>query len=251
MTRTWPSRASAACAHHALGRCARGRLHDHERLGDLQCIAQPALHFPPRSHARRLVGRRYRLAHQRHVAAVRGRRGLSDLWLRLRDISAATCGRPVPAPCWDDLADALRFRLHHRLGHYNAVQRLLYSGVIVVICMSVLTGLSIWKPVQLGWLTGLFGGYPIARGIHLAMMFCILAFVAVHLALVALFPRTLGFNARAEPRRGRGVAAMNHPIVSADEVRPELKRIGRRGLLRSGLSLGGLDAADGLRPFHA
>jgi thiosulfate reductase cytochrome b subunit len=90
-----------------------------------------------------------------------------------------------------DTLDALRFRLPHRLGHYNAVQRLLYSGVILAICLAVLTGLSIWKPVQLGWLTGLFGGYPIARGIHLAMMFTIAAFLAVHLALVAIYPRTL------------------------------------------------------------
>ena len=38
---------------------------------------------------------------------------------------------------------------------------------------------------------------------------------------------------------------MNHPIVSADEVRPELKRIGRRGLLRRGLSLGALTLLTG------
>jgi thiosulfate reductase cytochrome b subunit len=45
--------------------------------------------------------------------------------------------------------------------------------------------------VQLGWLTELFGGYPIARNIHLALMFCVLAFLGVHILLVALFPRTL------------------------------------------------------------
>ena len=55
----------------------------------------------------------------------------------------------------------------------------------------MLTGLSIWKPVQLGWLTGVFGGYPIARGIHLATMFGIVAFVLVHVAMVVLYPRTL------------------------------------------------------------
>jgi thiosulfate reductase cytochrome b subunit len=37
----------------------------------------------------------------------------------------------------------------------------------------------------------LFGGYPVARGIHLAMMGWIVAFLIVHLALVALVPRTL------------------------------------------------------------
>jgi thiosulfate reductase cytochrome b subunit len=57
--------------------------------------------------------------------------------------------------------------------------------------MAVLIGLSIWKPVQLAWLTRLFGGYPLARNIHLAMMCCIVAFLAVHLALVAIYPRTL------------------------------------------------------------
>ncbi len=65
------------------------------------------------------------------------------------------------------------------------------SGVIAVICCSVATGLSIWKPVQLGWLTDLFGGYPVARGIHLAAMIGIALFVVVHLTLVAIFPRTL------------------------------------------------------------
>jgi thiosulfate reductase cytochrome b subunit len=90
-----------------------------------------------------------------------------------------------------DLGDALRFRLPHRLGHYNAVQRLLYAGVILCICIQVLTGLSIWKPVQFAWLAWLFGGYPIARHIHLAMMFCIIAFLALHLLLVAIYPRTL------------------------------------------------------------
>jgi thiosulfate reductase cytochrome b subunit len=90
-----------------------------------------------------------------------------------------------------DLVAALAGRLGHRLGYYNAVQRLLYVGVIALICCSVATGLSIWKPVQLGWLTDLFGGYPIARGIHLAAMIGIALFVAVHLTLVAIFPRTL------------------------------------------------------------
>jgi thiosulfate reductase cytochrome b subunit len=71
------------------------------------------------------------------------------------------------------------------------VQRLLYTGVIAIICLAVATGLSIWKPVQLGWLTGLFGGYPVARFIHLAAMICIALFIIVHLALVAIFPSTL------------------------------------------------------------
>jgi thiosulfate reductase cytochrome b subunit len=98
---------------------------------------------------------------------------------------------PGPRAVIVDLVAALTGRLGHRLGHYNAVQRLLYVGVILLICCSVATGLSIWKPVQLGWLTDLFGGYPFARGIHLVAMIGIALFVVVHLTLVVIFPRTL------------------------------------------------------------
>ena len=98
---------------------------------------------------------------------------------------------PGPRAVVVDLVAALTGRLGHRLGHYNAVQRLLYVGVILLICCSVATGLSIWKPVQLGWLTDLFGGYPFARGLHLAAMIGIALFVVVHLTLVVIFPRTL------------------------------------------------------------
>ena len=96
-----------------------------------------------------------------------------------------------PRSVGHDLVQALRLHLDHRLGHYNAVQRLLYVGVIVVVILTVLTGVSIWKPVQLGGLTDLFGGYDLARRIHFALMSLIVGFLLVHLALVALFPRTL------------------------------------------------------------
>lgn len=98
---------------------------------------------------------------------------------------------PRPAEVAHDLTAALRFRLQHRMGHYNAVQRVLYAGVILAITLQVMTGLAIWKPVQFGWLAGLFGGYPIARGIHLAVMLGIVAFVVVHVTLVAIHPTTL------------------------------------------------------------
>jgi thiosulfate reductase cytochrome b subunit len=98
---------------------------------------------------------------------------------------------PGPHAVLRDVGLALRGRLGHRIGHYNAVQRLLYSGVVLAICLAVATGLSIWKPVQLGWLTGLFGGYPVARLIHLGAMLSIAAFVLLHVTLAVLYPRTL------------------------------------------------------------
>jgi thiosulfate reductase cytochrome b subunit len=86
---------------------------------------------------------------------------------------------------------ALTLRLGHRAGHYNAVQRLLYVLVVLAAVLAVLSGLAIWKPVQLGGLTWLFGGYDIARRIHFALMSGIVAFLLVHLTLVALVPSTL------------------------------------------------------------
>ena len=71
------------------------------------------------------------------------------------------------------------------------MQRLLYGAVGAALLLQVATGLAIWKPVQFGWLAGLFGGYPVARGIHLALMLGIVAFVVVHVALVIIHPRTL------------------------------------------------------------
>ncbi|MEN3177310.1 cytochrome b/b6 domain-containing protein [Gluconobacter sp. OJA] len=100
--------------------------------------------------------------------------------------------RPVgPRAIGRDMAQALRFRLSHAVGHYNAVQRLLYTGVLIVALLTVASGLSIWKPVQLGWLTWLFGGYDIARRIHFAMMTLIVAFLVIHIVLALLVPSTL------------------------------------------------------------
>jgi thiosulfate reductase cytochrome b subunit len=98
---------------------------------------------------------------------------------------------PTPRAVLKTMIEALTGHLGHSLGHYNAVQRLLYAGVVVLICVQVATGFAIWKPVQLGWITELFGGFPLARNIHLAAMIGIVLFLAVHLTLVVLFPRTL------------------------------------------------------------
>ena len=64
-------------------------------------------------------------------------------------------------------------------------------AVVLGITLAVLTGLAIWKPVQLGWLTWCFGGYDVARRIHFAMMVCIALFLIIHLTLVAIVPSTL------------------------------------------------------------
>ena len=87
---------------------------------------------------------------------------------------------------------ALKGKLSHEdLSVYNAVQKLLYAGVILAGVVVVLSGLSIWKPVQLQWLTALFGGYDAARYVHFFAMATIVGFLVVHILLAILVPKTL------------------------------------------------------------
>lgn len=75
-------------------------------------------------------------------------------------------------------------------GLYNGMQRLSYTGVLVLAALSVLSGLAIYKPVQLGWLAALHGGYDAARALHLLALAALAAFTVVHVVQVALHPRT-------------------------------------------------------------
>lgn len=90
-----------------------------------------------------------------------------------------------------DFFAALRGQLGHQLGEYNTVQKVFYWGVLAAILVTILSGLSIWKPVQLQQLTWLFGGYEFARVVHFFGMAAIVGFLVVHLALTALVPKTL------------------------------------------------------------
>jgi len=97
-----------------------------------------------------------------------------------------------PRAVLDDFLAALRGKLaHDDLTVYNAVQRLLYLGVIVAGIVIVLSGLSIWKPVQFKYLTALFGGYDFARYVHFFAMASIVGFLAVHVALALIVPKSL------------------------------------------------------------
>jgi thiosulfate reductase cytochrome b subunit len=91
-----------------------------------------------------------------------------------------------------DLLAALRGKLSHEdLSVYNAVQRLLYLGVILAGVVIVLSGLSIWKPVQYQELTALFGGYDAARYVHFFAMAAIVGFLVVHVVLAIVVPKSL------------------------------------------------------------
>jgi thiosulfate reductase cytochrome b subunit len=101
----------------------------------------------------------------------------------------------LPVRLGDVVADAsaaLRGKLaHDDLSVYNAVQKVLYAGVILAGIVIVLSGLSIWKPVQVQTLTALFGGYETARYVHFFAMAAIVAFLVVHVVMAVLVPKSL------------------------------------------------------------
>jgi thiosulfate reductase cytochrome b subunit len=90
-----------------------------------------------------------------------------------------------------DMRQALRLELQHRLGVYNTVQRILYIVVLLLGVLVVASGLAIWKPVQLFWLTDFFGGYDVAREVHFIAMAGIAGFIVIHLLMVLIVPRTI------------------------------------------------------------
>jgi thiosulfate reductase cytochrome b subunit len=97
-----------------------------------------------------------------------------------------------PSDVVRDLGAALAGKLSHDdLSVYNAVQRLLYLGVIGAGVLIVLSGVSIWKPVQVQEITAVFGGYDAARYVHFFAMAAIVGFLVVHIALAILVPKSL------------------------------------------------------------
>jgi len=87
---------------------------------------------------------------------------------------------------------ALRGKLpHDDLAAYNALQKLFYIGVIVAGVVVVLSGLAMWKPVQLWWLAAAFGGYEPARFFHFFAMAAIVGFTVIHVVMAFVVPKAL------------------------------------------------------------
>ena len=109
----------------------------------------------------------------------------------------------TPGAVLRDIGNALRGRLaHDDLTVYNAAQRAAYLGAIVLITLLVISGLVIWKPVQFHALGMLMGDYEGARYVHFFAMAGVVVFVAVHVAMVLLVPRTFPsiFSGRVKVR---------------------------------------------------
>jgi thiosulfate reductase cytochrome b subunit len=71
-------------------------------------------------------------------------------------------------------------------GKYNDAQRIAYTGTILLGVAAVVTGLAIYKPLQLSWLTSLLGGYEWARWEHFWVMILFVMFFVVHVVQVIL-----------------------------------------------------------------
>lgn len=102
-----------------------------------------------------------------------------------------------PKTLFNEANAALRGKLgHDDLTHYNALQKLAYLAVIVDLSIVILSGLVVWKSVQFPLLRTLMGGYDNARVVHFFAMSFLVAFFVVHVAMVALVPRSLALMIR-------------------------------------------------------
>lgn len=150
-------------------------------------------------------------------------------------------GRGTLRQAWHVLLHDLRLRKEPPPpAKYNAAQQIAYSAIVVMGFLSLLTGLAIYKPVQVSWLTALFGGYGAARFFHfwLTVGYCV--FFLVHLAQVA---RAGWNNFRAmltgyalESDLGEaavGSGAPDEPDGEDVPVKTRISRLSRRAFLWS------------------
>jgi thiosulfate reductase cytochrome b subunit len=92
--------------------------------------------------------------------------------------------RDVPA-AFEMMKYYLRLRKEHPAqGKHNALQKGAYSFIILLGTVSVLTGLAVWKPIQLSWLVFAFGGFQAARYWHFIAVWLFVGFTIVHVTLV-------------------------------------------------------------------
>jgi thiosulfate reductase cytochrome b subunit len=67
---------------------------------------------------------------------------------------------------------------------FNGAQQIAYTAVVLMGIGSLISGLAIYKPVQLEWLTTLLGGYQGARFVHFWLAVSFVGFLVIHVAQV-------------------------------------------------------------------
>jgi thiosulfate reductase cytochrome b subunit len=100
------------------------------------------------------------------------------------------------------------------IGKYNAAQRIAYTAIIVMGIGSILTGLAIYKPVQLNWLCAILGGYKFARILHFALTIGYVLFFLVHILQVI----RAGWNNFRAMITGFEVKKINDELAASPEI---------------------------------
>jgi thiosulfate reductase cytochrome b subunit len=130
-----------------------------------------------------------------------------------------------------DAVEMIRFYLfvrkdHPHQGKHNALQKSAYFAMPILGAIIVLSGLAIWKPVTLGFLTALFGNYKWARFVHFVAMVLLLVLALVHVFMVfAVDPYSLrsmitGWYDRARSPEARNARPFYH-LFGGAKVAPE------------------------------
>jgi thiosulfate reductase cytochrome b subunit len=101
---------------------------------------------------------------------------------------------------------------------YNAAQRVAYTGVIIMGIGSVLTGLSIYKPIQFRTLCSMLGGYEAARVEHFTLTILFALFFLVHIVQVIL----AGWNNFSSMVTGLEVLPLQKDIQTSAPVYKEM-----------------------------
>ncbi|WP_419805224.1 cytochrome b/b6 domain-containing protein [Terriglobus sp.] len=107
--------------------------------------------------------------------------------------------------------------LHLRKGlpaqtKYNGAQRIAYTATALMGVMMLVTGVAIYKPTQLHWITTLLGGYEMARWLHFWTTMAFLGFFFVHVAQVVL----AGWNNFRAMVSGYEVQRVEAPSLEAE-----------------------------------
>ena len=119
--------------------------------------------------------------------------------------------------------------LHLRKGippqkKYNAAQRIAYTGVIIMGFGSLVTGLSIYKPIQFNFLCNMLGGYEWARAEHFILTILFTLFFFVHIIQVIIAgwnnfrSMVTGFEVPPPPPDGETLHPSSTPINTTDAV---------------------------------
>ena len=158
------------------------------------------------------------------VLAVNGAVYLAFIWLHGEWRDLAPC-RGDPRDAWEMIKFYLFVRkTHPHQGKHNALQKTVYFALPWLGVLAVLTGLAIWKPVQLAPLTTLFGGYVWARYWHFVVMLLLVLLALGHVFMVfAVDPASLASMVTGRYDESRSPEALNARPFLRGRPQPALK----------------------------